>query len=88
MLHTSSYGGTHLRSHPVNGAVVSAEKSLTAVFGMGTGVSLSRVSTTIDTSKQLACRLDRRSIHCVFERKKSSFGHLVHLSYMYCYMST
>ena len=52
-LHTSSYGGTHLRSRLRMQQVVSAEKGLTAVFGMGTGISPSRISTTIDTSIEL-----------------------------------
>jgi len=48
MLHRS-YGGTHLPSRLRLQPVVSTEKRLTAVFGMGTGVSTSRNSTTIAT---------------------------------------
>ena len=48
--YASSYGGTHLRFQLRMQQVVSAEKGLTAVFGMGTGISPSRISTTIDTS--------------------------------------
>ncbi len=53
--YTSSYGGTHLRSRLRMQQVVSAEKGLTAVFGMGTGISLSRISTTIDTRINKYC---------------------------------
>lgn|GEM_PF-5090311 len=48
--YASSYGGTHLRFQLRMQQVVSAEKGLTAVFGMGTGISPSRISTTIDNS--------------------------------------
>ena len=37
-----SKAGDGLLSHPLSGAVPSALRGLTAVFGMGTGVALSR----------------------------------------------
>ena len=37
--------GTHLSSHIVTNVVFSAGQVLTVVFGMGTGVTLDRIST-------------------------------------------
>ena len=42
------YGGTDLLSQPLKRPVTSAVTSLTSVFGMGTGVTLSHIDTTID----------------------------------------
>ena len=42
------YGfGSHLLSHTVSSAVLSASQVLTIVFGMGTGVSPGRIATEI-----------------------------------------
>ena len=40
------YAGSHLSSHTVSSAVLSAAYGLTIVFGMGTGVTHKRITTS------------------------------------------
>ena len=42
------YAGSHLFSHTVSSAVPSAAYGLTIVFGMGTGVTHKRITTSKD----------------------------------------